>query len=656
MKKIVWLSFSLLMTLVTTAQTQQGFVKTKGRMVNGQYVKGKGLPGASVTLSEGNSCVVQNNDGSFSFPLSSKTFFVKEVRKKGYELVDADIVKLPHPYSERPLYIVMETPEQQMEDLLGAQERIAKTLREQLKKSRLEVQRLKDEKKISEQDYHQRIALLMRSQDNNQKLIEEMAQEYARLDYDLMDERNQHISNAILNGRLTEADSLLHLKGDIRYRISEIKKERDAEAQEEAKQAKLQANLRASKMGTKRKMEDVAIDCKNYFDRYLIENQYDSAANYIELRAGIDNTNAQWQYEAAQFFLNQKQYAKANHYYDNALHLCKKLAQDNPRTYEPDMAQTLNNLAIVYRETQRFKESEAMYLEALGIRRRLAILNPQDHEQNVAQTLNNLANLYRDTRRYNESEAMYLEALEIKRRLARKNPKEHEPGLASTLNNLANLFYFTQRFKESEVMYLEALEIRRRLAKSNHQKYDNEVASTLNNLGILYRETQRFSESEAICLEALAIKRKLAEQNPEVYLPEVASTLYSLGNLYSETQRFKESEATYQEALGLFRNLVEENRMANIAGMASTLNMLSYTYVEQKKYADAISTIDEAIRLTPDDPNPYDTKGEILLMSGDESGALEMWRKVVEKDPDFLRKNNGTTELYRQLKERGLTE
>lgn len=656
MKKIVCFFFSLLATLVTTAQTQQGFVKTKGRMINGQYVKGKGLPGASIILSEGNSCVVRNNDGSFSFPLSSKTFYVKEVRKKGYELVDADVVRLPHPYSAHPLYIVMETPEQQMEDLLGAQERIAKTLREQLKKSRMEVQRLKDEKRISEQDYHQRIALLMESQNNSQKLIEEMAQEYARMDYDQMDERNQLISNAILDGRLTEADSLLHLKGDIRSRILEIRKEMDVEDREEAEQAKRQANLRASKMGTRRRMEDVAIDCKNYFDRYLIENRYDSAACYIELRAGIDNTNAQWQYEAAQFFLNQRQYAKANHYYDNALLLCRELAKNNPQAYEPDVAQTLNNLAIIYRETRRFKESEAMYLEALGIRRRLALNNPKDYEPNMAQTLNNLANLYRDTRQFYESEVTYQEALEIRRRLARQNPKEHEAGLASTLNNLANLFYFTRRFKESEAMYLEALEIRKRLAKSNHQKYDYEVASTLNNLGILYRETQRFGESESMCLEALAIKRKLAENNPEVYLPEVASTLYSLGNLYFGAQRFKESETMFQEALGVFRCLTEENRKANIVGMTSTLNMLSYIYAEQKKFADAVATIEQAVELTPNDPNLYDTKGEILLMSGDESGALEMWRKAVETDPDFLKKNNGTTELYKQLKERGLTE
>jgi hypothetical protein len=43
-------------------------------------------------------------------------------------------------------------------------------------------------------------------------------------------------------------------------------------------------------------------------------------------------------------------------------------------------------------------------------------------------------------------------------------------------------------------------------------------------------------------------------------------------------------------------------------------------------------------------------------MNGDEQGALEMWRKVLELNPDFLSKYEGGTELYKKLKERKLIE
>ena len=43
-------------------------------------------------------------------------------------------------------------------------------------------------------------------------------------------------------------------------------------------------------------------------------------------------------------------------------------------------------------------------------------------------------------------------------------------------------------------------------------------------------------------------------------------------------------------------------------------------------------------------------------MKGDEQGALMMWRKVMELDPDFLSRHNGETDFHRQLMERGLID
>ena len=50
MKKIILLSTILLLNLAAYSQTQQGYVKTKGRMVNGQLVPGQGLKGATVSV------------------------------------------------------------------------------------------------------------------------------------------------------------------------------------------------------------------------------------------------------------------------------------------------------------------------------------------------------------------------------------------------------------------------------------------------------------------------------------------------------------------------------------------------------------------------------------------------------------------------------
>lgn len=101
----------------------------------------------------------------------------------------------------------------------------------------------------------------------------------------------------------------------------------------------------------------------------------------------------------------------------------------------------------------------------------------------VAMTLNNLGILYKDTQRLKEAEASYQEALTIYQDLAKANPQAYSSYVATTLNNLGNLYQETQRLKEAEAGYQEALTIRRDLAKANSQAYSLDVAMTLNNLG-----------------------------------------------------------------------------------------------------------------------------------------------------------------------------
>ena len=91
-----------------------------------------------------------------------------------------------------------------------------------------------------------------------------------------------------------------------------------------------------------------------------------------------------------------------------------------------------------------------MYSEALEIYKRLAKSNPQAYEPYVATTLNNLALLYSVTQRFNESEKMYSEALEIRKRLAKNNPQVYNSKLASTLGGLAYCEIFLKNYYAAE--------------------------------------------------------------------------------------------------------------------------------------------------------------------------------------------------------------
>ena len=95
----------------------------------------------------------------------------------------------------------------------------------------------------------------------------------------------------------------------------------------------------------------------------------------------------------------------------------------SPQTYDPDLAMSYNNLANLYSDTQRFKESEKMHKSAIAIHERLARANPQAYEPDLANLYDNLAILYSDTQRLRESEEMHKAALDIRERLAKENPE-----------------------------------------------------------------------------------------------------------------------------------------------------------------------------------------------------------------------------------------
>ena len=254
---------------------------------------------------------------------------------------------------------------------------------------------------------------------------------------------------------------------------------------------------------------------------------------------------------------------KINHFiqaeaeYNEALTIRRQLAEKNPDSYLPDVANTLNNLANLHSDTNRHKKAEAEYNEALTTYRQLADNNPDAYLPKVAMTLNNLANIHRVTNRHQEAEDEYNEALTTYRQLADNNPDAYLPIVANTLSNLADLHRVTNRHQEAEEEYNEALTIRRQLTDKNPDAHLPYVAHTLNNLAVLHRNTNRHHEAEAEINEALTIRRQLADRNPDAYLPYVADTLNNLANIHRVTNRLQEAEAEYNEALTIRRQLAD---------------------------------------------------------------------------------------------------
>ncbi|MGF2037496.1 MAG: tetratricopeptide repeat protein, partial [Nostoc sp. CmiVER01] len=110
-----------------------------------------------------------------------------------------------------------------------------------------------------------------------------------------------------------------------------------------------------------------------------------------------------------------------------------------------------------------------------------------DEYPNVAISLNNLALLYYSQGRYSDAEPLFIEALSMKKRLL---GNEH-PDVAQSLNNLALLYESQGRYSDAEPLFIEALSMRKRLLGNEHP----DVAQSLNNLAGLYESQGRYSDA-----------------------------------------------------------------------------------------------------------------------------------------------------------------
>ena len=369
-------------------------------------------------------------------------------------------------------------------------------------------------------------------------------------------------------------------------------------------------------------------------------------------RAGLAMT----QNNLGNLYKNLHDYAKAEEYYLKALENKTQLFNQNPDAYRADLAMTQNNLGALYDDLHDYAKAEEYYLKALENKTQLFQQNPDAYRADLASTQHNLGVLYRNLHDYAKAEEYYLQTLDIYTQLFTQAPDAYRASLAMTQNDLGILYRNLHDYAKSEEYYLKALENRTQLFTQNPDAYRADLAITQHNLGVLYRNLHDYAKAEEYMLKALENRTQLFTQNPDAYRADLASTQNNLGLLFSHLHDYAKSEEYYLQALENRTQLFSQNPDAYRASLTGSYNQLAYLYARQNNFTKALETIDKAIELMPEYADYYDSKGEILLMKGDEQEAVKIWQKVLELDPDFLKKYEGGTDFYKQLKEKGLLD
>lgn len=259
---------------------QFGYVKTKGS----KEKIGDRIDAVKIKI-KGKHMVFQSDSrGEFTIGGIDRKFVLERIEKKGYELLDYETTGTDIEVTSEPLRIVMVSKDQ----LRLESNAIYKELIKHIEKYKSESNQLRLD--VS----------------NLEEALRKMADRLARVDYDLMSEKDREIRQCLENGDLHKADSLILSKGTIEERME------------------------YSNKGQKSLLDDCYILATNA----ILRNEVDSALVLLENRTEIDPQNINCLLDAGDAYLNyQTNTSEALDYYRQALFFSeKKFGEDHALT------------------------------------------------------------------------------------------------------------------------------------------------------------------------------------------------------------------------------------------------------------------------------------------------------------------------------------
>ena len=606
MKNVVTFVIAMLLCIAAAAQTQQGYVKTKGRMVNGKLVPGQGLKGATISVKGRTAVLVNSNEGAFSFPVPNGQYHLDSVKKNGYQLIDMDICPRSYKASANPLFIVMETPEQQLQDKLNAERKIRRNLQKQLQAKEDEIEALKEENKISLEEYQTTMQRLYEEQESNEQLIADMAKRYSALDYDQLDEFYRQVSYFIENGELVKADSMLNTRGDLGKQVEEQLTKGQA-IQEQ------QAQLDKAKDVHAADQDELARRCYSYYETFSAQHMNDTAAYFLELRASLDTTNAEWQNDAGDFiFIYTADYDKALSYFQKALRQAKAQNEENNLL----VAKCYFNIGTIQSDLNAYSEAIESFKMAYNT---LKPVVGESHE-GIAEYYNSIGRVYDDLGDYPKAMENYEQSLAIATSIPEMPPLQ----LTYYYHNLGSLYSIMGDTTKALEYLNKSLAIR----ESVLDKSDLDLAISYNAIGIVYDRSNVLDKAMYYYSKELEVLKTAVGDNH----PYTANNYNNIGVVYEKQGEYDKALEYYEWSLAL-----KENFLGNSHSLvAFSYYNIGNVYRKQGNYPDALNYHTKALNIRkkifgenhPDVGTSYNEIAYTYYLMGDYAKTLEYFQKA----------------------------
>lgn len=288
----------------------------------------------------------------------------------------------------------------------------------------------------------------------------------------------------------------------------------------------------------------------------LVRNRdYEKASNYIdqtvEIRKELVEKNAKEFLPALVrtlinkgTFLTQKGdifYGKQS--YEEALDKARENLMIDPKNplVVSNLISILNNYGLFLKDfplTQRAIES---FEEALEFTANENFVNSnEEHAMYLRSwTLNNLGMVYSESDKIEDAFQKFMEGIQIRRELVDKNPERHTPDLAQSLNSFGRYLASIKKYDEAIKIGEESLALNKEMASKEPRAFKKRYGLSAVNLALM-------------CKELLMITNEVAYKTRGVALAEIAMEQFTSYELV--TMELEAYISRTQELLDFYKN------------------------------------------------------------------------------------------------------
>lgn len=193
-------------------------------------------------------------------------------------------------------------------------------------------------------------------------------------------------------------------------------------------------------------------------------------------------------------------------------------------------------------------------------------------------------------------------------------------------------------------------------------KYDSTFAAAYLRLGQIHSNMDRNSDGKQLLHKARQYSDKLSETDRiclEVAEAKQADDFPGLLAILEQAVLRMPSDVDIRQDLArtLYHSCGDIDRALEHFEIALELdpgrkllyNDLAYLYAERGDYTTALKYLDTYQEMAPDEPNPYDSRGEILINAGRLDEATVQFQTALEKWPAFSNSAYRLAGLYREF-------